>query len=180
MAKMCLSADEKKAVTSSQQVMQKDLNRQEKSDPELSLPRSKVLRGKKNFQRLFEKSTVLSTDSLHFRYRLYQNPEEGCLIGFIAPKKKNKSAVQRNRVKRIMREAYRLNQGYLQDIFAQKKLGFHGAFIANSPDLNFSKTESDTVTILKDVRERLLNALPTEHDDAGRIRKTSTTDTKKI
>lgn len=180
MAKMCLSADAKKDATSSQQVMQKDLNRQGKSDPDLSLPRSKILRGKKNFQRLFEKSTILSSDSLHFRYRLYQNPEEGCLIGFIAPKKKIKSAVQRNRVKRIMREAYRLNQGYLQDLFAQNKLGFHGAFVASMPELDFTKTESDTVTILKDIRERLLRALPTGTDDAGRISQTSTADTKKI
>lgn len=175
---MFSNADARKDATSSQQVMQKDPSRQDQHKPGLSLPRSKILRGKKNFQRLFEKSTILSSNSLHFRYRLYQNPDEGCLIGFIAPKKKIKSAVHRNRIKRVMREAYRINQGHLQDLCVEKRFGLHGAFVANSSEITFKDAESDTVAILQNLRESLLHQFPAVSTDAGESSQTSNAETK--
>lgn len=175
---MCLNAVGKKVVISSQQVMQKDRNRQGHHKPDLSLPRSKILRGKKNFQRLFEKSTVLKSNSLHFRYRLYQNPDEGCFVGFIAPKKKMRGAVQRNRAKRLMREAYRLNQTYLQDIFKENIIGFHGAFIANKSILTYSEIENDVKKILTELRERLLKATSTKATKADSSSLTSNAEKK--
>lgn len=135
--------------------MQKAPNRQDQIQPDRSLPRSKILRGRKNFERLFEKSTVLSSNSLHFRYRLYQNPDEGCYIGFIAPKKKLKGAVQRNRVKRIMREAYRLNQQVVKGLFDKKEFGLHGVFIANQSKLGFADVEKDIISILNRLQKKL-------------------------
>lgn len=121
-----------------------------------SLPRSKILRGRRNFERLFEKSTVLNTDSLQFRYRIYQDPKEGCLVGFIAPKKRIKNAVKRNEIKRFMRESYRLNQHILQDLFSQYNVGFHGAFLAGSDQLTFESTSSQVIELLQKIREKLV------------------------
>ena len=136
--------------------MKKDRNSPELNSPDFSLPRSKILRGRKNFQRLFEKSTVLNSDSIQFRYRIYPDSSEGCLIGFAAPKKKVPKAVHRNRTKRLLREVYQHQQAYLNDLFDQQSFGFHGLFLANSADLSYSRIENDMISMLKKTRERLM------------------------
>ncbi len=136
--------------------MKKDRNRSEQDKPDYSLPREKILRGRRNFQRLFEKSTVLNNQSIQFRYRHYSDPSEGCLIGFIAPKKKIKSAVKRNRVKRLLREVYRMNQGYFQELFSHKNFGFHGVFMAHSDNITYQQVEADMIPILTQVRKKLV------------------------
>jgi ribonuclease P protein component len=136
--------------------MKKDRNRPDSHRPDYSLPRSKILRGRKNFQRLFEISTVLNSDSIQFRYRIYSDPNEGCFIGFAAPKKKISSAVKRNRIKRLLREVYRHQQSHLNDLFEKSTFGFHGLFLANRPELSYADIEADMIPLLKNVRNRLL------------------------
>jgi len=136
--------------------MKKDRNRSEEDKPDSSLPREKILRGKRNFERLFEKSTVLNNQSIQFRYRHYQDPSEGCLIGFVAPKKRIKRAVKRNRVKRLLREAYRTNQEYFQDLFSRNNFGFHGLFMVNRGDLSYQQAVDDMVPLLIQVRKKLI------------------------
>lgn len=131
-----------------------------------TLPRSKILRGRRNFERLFEKSTVLNSDSLQFRYRLYNDPAEGCYIGFIAPKKRIKGAAKRNRIKRYMRESYRLNQQLLQDLFSQNCFGFHGAFMAGSDQLTYESANTQIVDLLNKTRERLMRYSPKTSSDS--------------
>ncbi len=140
--------------------MKKDPNRSDSDKPDQSLPRSKILRGRRNFQRLFEKSTVLTSDSIQFRYRFYNDSSEGCLIGFIAPKKIIPGAVQRNKAKRLMREVYRIHQDFVQDLFSSRQFGFHGAFLARTAGLTFSQVQKEMLPILKEVREALLNFEP--------------------
>lgn len=123
---------------------------------DFSLPRSKILRGKRNFQRLFEHSTALTSSSLQFKYRIYDNPDEQCLIGFIAPKRQFKRAVERNKMKRLLREAYRLNQHPLQSLFELHTFGFHGAFIATKKLYTYSMVESEMIPLLEKARTRLL------------------------
>jgi len=153
---MLLNAAAKKAVTSLPQVMKKDLNMSYCNKPDQSLPRSKILRGRRNFQRLFEKSTVLTSDSIQFRYRLYNDPSEGCYIGFIAPKKVISGAVQRNKAKRIMREVYRIHQDILRELFESNRFGFHGVFLARKGDLTFNQVQKEIILLLNQVREKLL------------------------
>ena len=136
--------------------MKKDRNSPKSNKPDFSLPRSKILRGRKNFQRLFEKSTVLNTDSIQFRYRIYPDSTEDCLIGFAAPKKKVPKAAHRNRIKRLLRETYRHQQALLTDLFDQSDFGFHGLFLANRADLSYASIENDMTLVLKKARERLL------------------------
>ncbi|MEX2435182.1 MAG: ribonuclease P protein component [Balneolaceae bacterium] len=151
--------------------MQKGRNRDGRNKPDQSLPRTKILRGKRNFQRLFEKAFVLSSNSVQFRFRIYNDSNEGFYIGFIAPKRIIKSAVQRNKTKRYLREVYRLNQSILQDLFFDKKFGMHGVFIAARPDLTYSDVQSDMIPLLNKAREKLQEYQPRTPS--------STTDSKK-
>ena len=136
--------------------MKKAQNRSDLNNCDFTLPRSKILRGKRNFERLFHKSTVLSNQSIQFRYRLYQNPSEGCLIGFVAPKKRIRSAVKRNRIKRILREAYRLNQNYFSDLFNKNTFGLHAVFMTNSDEMSYERAEKEMLPILEKARERFM------------------------
>lgn len=136
--------------------MKKARNRSDLKTGDFRLPRSKILRGKRNFERLFQKSTVLSNQSIQFRYRIYQDPAEGCLVGFIAPKKRIRGAVKRNRIKRVLREAYRCNQDYFSDLFSQKYFGVHAVFMTNSDELSYDQAEKEMVPILKKARGRFL------------------------
>ncbi|MDX1590921.1 MAG: ribonuclease P protein component [Balneolaceae bacterium] len=137
--------------------MKKDQNRPSVNKPDQTLPRSKILRGRRNFQRLFEKSTVLNSDTLQFRYRLYDDPNEGCYIGFIAPKKLFKGAVKRNKAKRLLREVYRIHQYMIQDLLIENQFGFHGAFLALKTGLSYQDVKRDMLPILSKVRAKLEN-----------------------
>lgn len=126
---------------------------------DLTLPRSKILRGRKNFQRLFEDSRqarVLRSSSVNFRYRVYEDPAEGCLIGFIVKTKLGKAA-KRNRIKRLLREVYRTHQHFLSDLFDRQVIGFHGVFMARHGNVSFESLEADMVPLLQEIRGILIN-----------------------
>ncbi len=72
-------------------------------------------------------------------------------MGFIAPKKIG-NAVKRNRAKRIMREAFRLNQHSIADLFSSPNQFLLGAFIARTSKLNFEDVNDNVVTILNKLR----------------------------
>jgi len=140
--------------------MKKDPNRfstpiESGEKPDFSLPKSRILRGTRNFQRLFEKSTVVKTSGIQFRYRIYNNPSEGCLVGFIAKKRLGKAA-KRNRLKRLMREVYRTHQHLFTDLFATGKFGFHGVFMAQKELMTYDSVREQMISLMKDVRSTLI------------------------
>ncbi|PWN05520.1 ribonuclease P protein component [Rhodohalobacter mucosus] len=135
--------------------MKKDRNRPEPLYPDQSLPRSNILRGRNNFRRLFEKSTVLNSNSIQFRFRIYDNPDEGCKIGFSAPKKIISKATKRNRTKRLLREVYRTNQSHLSDLFNSGSFGFHGLIMARKSGLSYHEIAAEMETLMLQARKIL-------------------------
>jgi ribonuclease P protein component len=135
--------------------MKKDPNSGETA-PNHSLPRSNILRGRRNFERLFEKSTVYNSDSLQLRFRYYADPAEGCFVGFIAPKKRIRKAVKRNKIKRLMREVYRTNQHFFGNFFSEKNFGMHAVFIANKDSLTYWDIYRDMIALLEHARDKLI------------------------
>jgi ribonuclease P protein component len=75
----------------------------------------KYLRIKKqaDFQRLFQKGKRASSPSLTLLYRPSDKMRMGVSIG-----KKHGKSVQRNRIKRLMREAFRLNQDKMKGTYS--------------------------------------------------------------
>ncbi|MGF1671797.1 MAG: ribonuclease P protein component [Balneolaceae bacterium] len=124
------------------------------NESDFSLPRSRILRGKKKFQRLFNKSTVISANSVQLRYRVYKNPDENCLAGFVVAKKLG-NAVSRNKTKRRMREIYRLNQGMFDDLFSASNFGIHFVFIAKSVSIPFATLRKDMISVMQKLRVKL-------------------------
>jgi ribonuclease P protein component len=132
-------------------------NSSDTSQKDFSLPRAKILRGRKNFQRLFEsEAKTIRNTYINFRFRLYPDSKADCQMGFIV-KKKLGNAVKRNRVKRLMKEAYRLNQHAISELVLSNNLCLHGAFLANTIEMTFDQAEQNIKKLLSDVRDHILS-----------------------
>ncbi|MEC8831414.1 MAG: ribonuclease P protein component [Bacteroidota bacterium] len=78
---------------------------------DFSFPKKEKLTNKKLFENLFTEGKSLKEFPVKLIY-LPANFKDGASIkvAVVAPKKRFKTAVDRNRIKRLLREAYRLNK----------------------------------------------------------------------
>ena len=83
-----------------------------------TLPKSKIIKSKKTIDRLFQEGNSLHKYPIRLVFSIKKNESKGYKTAFFVPKKNFKKAVDRNRIKRLMREAFRLQQYRLKkDIF---------------------------------------------------------------
>jgi ribonuclease P protein component len=76
-----------------------------------TFPKKEKLKSKKLIEKLFEEGKYISNFPLKLLYLKTVLPEDVKIqAGVAVPKKNFKSAVRRNRIKRLLREAYRLNK----------------------------------------------------------------------
>ncbi|PIE99773.1 MAG: ribonuclease P protein component [Maribacter sp.] len=76
-----------------------------------SFPKKEKLKSKKLIEQLFKEGRHLSGYPLKLLYLKLDSPVDGRIkTGVAVPKKNFKSAVKRNRIKRLLRESYRLNK----------------------------------------------------------------------
>lgn len=98
----------------------------EKEKISYSFPREERLRSKKLITELFSKGSSFNLYPLRFVYLKHPQPEATAPQILVSVSKKYfKKAVDRNRLKRQMREAYRLNKAKLNlnDTFTLRVLG---------------------------------------------------------
>jgi ribonuclease P protein component len=76
-------------------------------------PKAEHLCGKNNFQQLFKEGEVCFAPSFKLVCRKVAATSFGIQAGMVVPKRILRHAVDRNRVKRLLREAYRLNKSAL-------------------------------------------------------------------
>ncbi len=75
-----------------------------------SFGRKEKLKNKERITQLFEEGKTLKAYPLKLIYLSVDEQEVAIKVGVGVPKRSFKSAVKRNRIKRLMREAYRLNK----------------------------------------------------------------------
>ena len=76
-----------------------------------TLPKKEKLKSKKVFEQLFLEGSSIKAFRIKLLYiRADFDDNTNIKVGVVAPKKRFKSAVKRNRIKRLMRESYRLNK----------------------------------------------------------------------
>ena len=74
-------------------------------------PKKEKLKSQKVFDSLFDEGRTLKAHPVQLRYLPFDFEDgEQIKVAVVAPKRKFKKAFQRNRVKRLLREAYRLNK----------------------------------------------------------------------
>ncbi len=84
-----------------------------------NFPKSEKLKSTKTIENLFLEGKTLSKFPIKIFFLPKENIEAN-LAAFAVPKRNFKSAVDRNRVKRQLREAYRLNKQMLDEIHGKK------------------------------------------------------------
>ncbi|MBS3739346.1 ribonuclease P protein component [Mesohalobacter halotolerans] len=110
-------------------------------------PKSEKLRLKRHIERLFKSGKTTKNSPLSLKYLKFE--ESGTnLCGVSVPKRKFKKAVDRNRIKRQMREAYRLHK----HLIVKDKTHFHMMFVySTSEKLTYQEVEKALITLLKEM-----------------------------
>jgi len=80
------------------------------------------LKSRKQIEDLFLNGKNFADFPLRITYQFIPSEESSLQVGVTAGKKYFKKAVDRNRLKRLVREAYRLQKNDLAEILKQKKL----------------------------------------------------------
>ncbi len=75
--------------------------------------KAEKLKSRKQIEQLFEEGLSLKEFPLRMRYLKVENSGSAFKVGFSVPKRNFKLAVHRNRIKRLLREAYRKNKHLL-------------------------------------------------------------------
>lgn len=138
--------------------MREDRNNQSlSSEQDFSLPKAEILRGRKNFQQLFKRDAVtIHTRRVQLRFKIYSDAEKGYMTGFIVKKKLGKAA-KRNRIRRLLKEAYRLNRHGLTELVQTSDIGFHGVLMAKTTDLDFDQAQQSVAELLDKARRYILS-----------------------
>ena len=119
-------------------------------------PKSEHLCGDKNLTRLFSQGSAFMAYPLRVvsLIETQDDSNEVARIVVIVSKKRFKKAVDRNRLKRLMREAYRLNKSdLLQELTTKNKqalIAFH--YVAEN-ELEFAAVERKMKVALKKIIE---------------------------
>lgn len=109
------------------------------------------LTGKTNIDQLFNNGKSFNLFPFRVFYRLAETSDEPFARLLIAiPKKKVKHAVDRNRLRRLIREAYRLHKAELVTCLENESAHLHFALIYTTPniDITFKEVELKTIACL--------------------------------
>lgn len=91
--------------------------------------RSERLKSKKVIAELFETGRSTSVYPVRAQYRIRVSEEPSCQVTAVVSKRHFKNAVDRNRIKRQLREAYRLQKHVLLDYASAHHLDIHIVWI---------------------------------------------------
>lgn len=126
------------------------------SERRFNLPKSHRLRGKKNFEELFNSSSFFATSNITLRFVIHSEASRKFLAGFVAPKRIG-NAVARVRIKRLIREAYRLNQHLITDLSSTCTFAVHYAFVARHSNIDFQAAQKDVSYLLRKLRDHVIS-----------------------
>ena len=125
---------------------------------EHSFPKSERLKSKSKITRVLEKGNEIYIFPMRMLYLEVDHDARSSIVqaGFSVPRKKFKRAVDRNLLKRRMREAYRLNKSIIRKAADEKGKNLCLFFIFSSPEsINYPEINTALVKQLGMLAKRL-------------------------
>lgn len=114
------------------------------------LNKKERLKSRKQIEALFEAGEVFVQHPLRVVYTIKPARQAGATIAVTASKKHFKKATDRNRVKRLLREAYRLQKTELVNTLLQQQLQLQVFFVYTSKSMTtFQQTKAAMQQCLK-------------------------------
>jgi ribonuclease P protein component len=122
---------------------------------QFTLGKHERLKSRKSIEQLFTEGKKIVVAPYRVSYMLHLSVEGPALLFGAGVSAKNfKKAVDRNRVKRLIREAWRLQKNYLQEIVKAKNIHLHVFFIYTGKELPvFDDTCRKVGAILKKLQK---------------------------
>lgn len=119
-----------------------------------SFPRRERLSSKKIIDKLFAQGSTVFHHPIMCKVIVEDTAEEntGIQVLIVVPKKKIKKAADRNRIRRRIREAYRINKLPLHKFKEQENKHIYIAFVyVSSDELNFTSLQSAIIKITQEI-----------------------------
>lgn len=116
------------------------------------------LKSKKNIEELFKKGSSFYLNNFQVRFCAISQEVDNHQILISVPKKKLKRAVDRNLIKRRVREAYRLNKHIIVDFSKSQNFSIGFVYLSSSI-LSYKEIETQIIQCLK----KLLNKIEQNH-----------------
>lgn len=122
-----------------------------------TLGKKERLKRRKIIEQLFREGKGINVPPLRATYKLYTNTLEDALqAGFTASSRQFKKAVDRNRIKRLLREAYRLQKNTLQQKLRDEQKQLAVFFIYTGKEMpSFAIVQEQMAAILNKLIKRL-------------------------
>lgn len=118
-----------------------------------AFPKAEHLCGKTEFQLLFNEGKAYYAPFLTMLVRK-TDADKGIRVGVIVPKKRFHHAVDRNRMKRLLREAYRTQKSSLSAICSEAGIGYSLAFIFTGKKLHtFAEVNNEVSMLLSKLKK---------------------------
>ncbi len=115
-----------------------------------SFQREQRLRSPRDIQALFESQQMFYQYPFKIVYCTLRSNTSSLRILISVPKRAFKKAVDRNRIKRLIREAWRRNQSQLLEIVSQKGIGLDIGLIYTAKIIhNYKEIEDKIILITK-------------------------------
>lgn len=122
-----------------------------------TFPKKEHLCGEIRINKLFSNGKAFIVYPLRVVYSVEQNSTDVPVKVLVSvPKKRFKRAVKRNRLKRLMREAYRLNKSILTEKYIEKNFAVQIAFNYVSDDeMDFKAIQSKMQLALQRIADKI-------------------------
>lgn len=120
----------------------------------LSFPKKEKLKNKQLFEKLFSEGKSVSSYPIKLVYLKTELPFDVSIqAGVSVPKKNFKSAVKRNRIKRLIRESYRLNKAL---VFNNSEGTFAFLFLYLGKDIpQYNQVETHMKLVLEKFNKKI-------------------------
>jgi len=126
--------------------------------PQQSFNKNEKVKSRKTISILFSGRKALYAQNIKLLWEIGLRSDVYVEAGFAVPKRSVRKAVQRNYLKRLMREAFRKNREQLMLHLEERDLHVSMVFLYQATQiLDYSSVESAVVQLLNELDRRLCN-----------------------